>query len=296
MADVFISYARENSGEAVLLEGLLADAGFSVWRDNQLEPRKRWDAQIEAQLAAAKAVVVMWTPHAARSEWVRIEAEFGRVADKLVSAIVYECDIPIAFSLIQAVDLRDLLSSKEAANANRLVEAIKQLVHLAVPAEGEDDDANVIRECKWTGWHTNSASIVQGFKYFGSSYNFEMSFDWITEKSGIRIPGMPVATLRMFFIFLSIRIDERLTDFALDSDDRRRSTGSMPARMQVNDDGGSMVGLLAKADTDAVFDWLSRGEDLTARFMVRNDAVLVVPIPFSPGLREQYDTLRKRLR
>lgn len=296
MADVFISYARENNAEALLLQGLLQESGFSVWRDNQLEPRKRWDAQIEEQLAEAKAVVVLWTPHAARSEWVRIEAEFARNSGKLVPTLCHTCDVPIAFSLIQAVDLRGWMNSIGEDNSALLVSIIQKMVRSAVPASGGDDDLNVICECKWTGWHTNGATIVQGFKYFGSAYNFEMSLDWIAEKSGIRLPGMPMRTLLMFFVFLSIKLDEQLTDFALDSEDGRRSTGLMPARAQHTDNGGAIVGLLARADVDKTFDWLAGGEDLVARFMVRNEAVLVVPVPYSPGLREHYDAVRKRLR
>ena len=296
MADVFISYARENGGEAALLELALKNAGYSVWRDTDLKPRTNWDTQIEQQLRAAKSVVVIWTPHSARSEWVRIEAEFARSQNKLVPTIFHRCDIPIAFSLIQAVDLCGWHMDSQDKRWLVLTDAIENLVKPSSLDPARDDDVNVIKECKWTGWRTEGASIVQGFKYWGSNYNFEMSLDWVTEKSGIRFPGMPVMTLRMFFIFLSIRLDVGLTDLVLMGEDRKSSSGLMPARAQGTENGGTIVGLLARTDSDKVFDWLTRGEELVAHFFAREEEIVVAPIPFSPGLREQYEALRKRLR
>lgn len=292
LADVFISYARENSGEAALVELALQNAGLSVWRDTDLKPRDTWDSKIEQQLRLAKAVVVIWTPHSVRSEWVRIEAEFARRENKLIPAVLHRCDIPIAFSLIQAVDLRDWQMDDDDRRWPILLDAINQLVRPPAP----DGEANFIQECKWTGWRTDGGTISQGFKHWGSQYNFEMSVDWVTEKSGIRIPGMPVMTLRMFFMFFSIGLDEGVTDLVLMGEDRKRSTGPMPARAQHTDNGGTIVGLLARSDANKVFEWLARGEDLVAQLMVRDEAVLVMPIPFAPGLQENYEALRKRLR
>jgi len=296
MADVFISYARENNGEAALLELALKDAGYSVWRDSELKPRDTWDTRIEEQLRLARAVVVVWTPHSVRSEWVRIEAEFARREDKLVPTILHKCDVPIAFSLIQAVDLSGWRWDDDDARWPTLVAAIQHLVSPSVPPPQDNDDPNFIQECKWTGWHAQRGAVTQGFKYWGSRYNFEMSFDWVTEKSGIRIPGMPSTTLRMFFAFFSIRLDEGITDLILMGEDRKRSTGRLPARAQHTDEGGTIVGLLARSDADKIFEWLTRGEELVAHLMARDEAILMVPVPFSPGLREQYELARKQLR
>ena len=74
MADVFISYARSTAGQAQAVAKGLRDAGFAVWIDEDLPAHRPYADVIEERLRAAKAVVVIWSEAAAKSEWVRAEA------------------------------------------------------------------------------------------------------------------------------------------------------------------------------------------------------------------------------
>ncbi len=95
MADVFISYAREDKAWALLMATALDALGLSVWYDTEgLSPGADFAAEIEAQLEAAKAVVVLWSRNSATSEWVRDEADHAKEQDKLISVIVDELSAP----------------------------------------------------------------------------------------------------------------------------------------------------------------------------------------------------------
>ncbi len=107
MADVFISYKKQDRALAERVEAALRREGHTVWWDDSLTPRESWDAIIQREIAAAAAVVVIWTPRSVVSEWVRIEANYGKQNGKLVPLLAEPCDIPLAFSLTQAAILTD---------------------------------------------------------------------------------------------------------------------------------------------------------------------------------------------
>jgi len=74
MADVFVSYARSDKTLVAPLVAAIQAQGWSVWWDPEIDAGQQFDDQIEAELKAAKAVLVVWTPTSAASRWVRGEA------------------------------------------------------------------------------------------------------------------------------------------------------------------------------------------------------------------------------
>ena len=105
VADIFLSYKKENRGQAERFAKLFGAQGFSVWWDDDISPRLAWDATIEREISAAKSVVVLWSPLSVASEWVRNEAHYGHDRAKLVPVMIEKCDLPLAFRLTQTVDL-----------------------------------------------------------------------------------------------------------------------------------------------------------------------------------------------
>ena len=77
MSDVFISYARSTEPQARRVAEALRALGYGVWRDDELPAHRAYAEVIEERLKAAKAVVVIWSAEAAKSEWVQSEAEPG---------------------------------------------------------------------------------------------------------------------------------------------------------------------------------------------------------------------------
>jgi adenylate cyclase len=104
-AHVFISYGRSSEQQASRVGEALREAGYSVWRDDELPAHRGYAEVIEERLNNAKAVVVLWSAEAAKSQWVRAEADTAREVGTLVQASVDGTKPPIPFNQIQCADL-----------------------------------------------------------------------------------------------------------------------------------------------------------------------------------------------
>src|SRR3954466_2443399 len=105
MSDVFVSYARNDEPHAERVAEALRAHGFEAWRDDELPAHRAYAEVIEERLASAAAVVVLWSSEAAKSQWVRAEADAARNSGTLVQARLDACVPPIPFSQIQGADL-----------------------------------------------------------------------------------------------------------------------------------------------------------------------------------------------
>src|SRR3954465_2759937 len=105
MADVFISYAREDRAVVQLLAQALEGGGRSVWWDREILPGNDFAELIAAELARAKAVVVIWSAISTKSGWVRDEAHEGLERGVLVPVLMGVPEPPLGYRSIHAVDL-----------------------------------------------------------------------------------------------------------------------------------------------------------------------------------------------
>jgi hypothetical protein len=105
MADIFLSYKREERDRCVAINDALVSLGLSVWFDIKLEPGRRYNEKIERELAEASVVLVLWSNLAVKSDWVRDEAEAGLSRDRLVAASLEPCKPPIGLRTVQAVTI-----------------------------------------------------------------------------------------------------------------------------------------------------------------------------------------------
>jgi TolB-like protein len=106
MSEIFLSYARPDETEAKRIAEALRAHGWGVWRDDELPPHRPYAEVIEERLRSAKAVVVLWTIDAAKSQWVRAEADVGRERGTLVQLTLDGSIPPLPFNQIQCADLR----------------------------------------------------------------------------------------------------------------------------------------------------------------------------------------------
>jgi len=104
MADIFVSYAREDRELAGTLAQALEARRFSVWWDRAGSS----DEVIERELRAAACVVVLWSVPGIRSRWVREEAEHAAEHSKLIPVLLGEQargNIPSGLRAFQYIDL-----------------------------------------------------------------------------------------------------------------------------------------------------------------------------------------------
>lgn len=134
MSDIFLSYASEDTAHAGRLAQALARRGWSVWWDRSILPGKVFDAVIEAELAAAKCVIVLWTGHSVASRWVRAEA--GEALDKgrLIPVLLEEVAIPLVFRQVQAATLIGWDGDDAHPGFQHLLKAVGAVVSAGAPA------------------------------------------------------------------------------------------------------------------------------------------------------------------
>ncbi|HEY5071243.1 MAG TPA: TIR domain-containing protein [Caulobacteraceae bacterium] len=136
MSDVFISYARATADQAQRIAEALQALGCGVWRDDDLPAHRDYSEVIEERLRAAKAVVVVWSAEAVKSQWVRAEADLAREAGTLVQLTLDGAPLPMPFNRIQCADLCGWRGDTAAAAWKKVAESVVEL--LGGPAPTRD--------------------------------------------------------------------------------------------------------------------------------------------------------------
>jgi len=105
MADVFVSYSRSDKARVAPLVAAIEAKGWSVWWDPAIDAGQQFDDQIDAELQAASAVIVVWTQTSVASRWVRGEARDAAERGILVPVRFEDARLPIDVRAIQTTDL-----------------------------------------------------------------------------------------------------------------------------------------------------------------------------------------------
>jgi hypothetical protein len=113
MADLFLSYAHEDTERAQTLAGLLEDAGLTVWWDPQMGAGDKIHDVVDEQIKNAKAVIVLWSPISVKSDWVRGEAQTAHELGKLVPIKIAKCQLPINY---RGIHTPEVYKSKSELN------------------------------------------------------------------------------------------------------------------------------------------------------------------------------------
>src|SRR6516165_3615637 len=100
MSDIFISYSKADHALALKLSTFLESEGWTVWWDKSLAAADLYRDEIMQQLAAARAVITIWSPNSIKSDWVRAEAGRAKADGKLIPVKTPEltyAEIPLPF-------------------------------------------------------------------------------------------------------------------------------------------------------------------------------------------------------
>jgi adenylate cyclase len=137
MSDVFVSYARSDEPQAKRVAEALRSLGYHVWRDDELPAHRPYSEVIEERLKSAKAVVVLWSAEAVKSQWVRAEADAARSAGTLVQALLDGNIPPMPFNQIQCADLSGWDQSADSPGWKKLVASVAALAGSAVAQQAK---------------------------------------------------------------------------------------------------------------------------------------------------------------
>lgn len=110
--DIFLSYSRHDRTQMFGVHDILRGAGFAVWIDDGIEPGTAiWEDAIEEALHQAQAMVVLLSPNAKASPWVKREITYAMAQEKAVFPLLIAGDqrtaVPLSLITTQWVDGRD---------------------------------------------------------------------------------------------------------------------------------------------------------------------------------------------
>ncbi len=128
MADVFVSYARSDKDRVAPLVAAIEAQGWSVWWDPEIDAGQQFDDQIEEELKAAKAVLVVWTMASVASRWVRGEAREAADRGVLVPARFDSARMPMDVRAIHTTDLDDWGGNPNSAPFQALLRALGAMI------------------------------------------------------------------------------------------------------------------------------------------------------------------------
>lgn len=128
MADVFVSYARSDKARVAPLVAAIEAKGWSVWWDPEITPGQEFDDQIEAEIDAARAVLVIWTPVSVVSRWVRGEAREAAERGILVPVRFEQARLPMDVRAIHTTDLDGWGEDAASPQAQEFLRALASMI------------------------------------------------------------------------------------------------------------------------------------------------------------------------
>ena len=133
MSDVFISYGRTTARRAKAVADALRAAGHSVWLDEDLPAHRAYADVIEERLRSAKAVVVVWSQEAAKSLWVRAEANVALELGTLVQLSIDGTLPPMPFNQVQCAELNGWSGDVDAPGWRKVSASVADLLGAPLP-------------------------------------------------------------------------------------------------------------------------------------------------------------------
>jgi hypothetical protein len=107
MGHVFISYSHKDHVYAHGLAKDLQITGFNVWIDERLDYGSQWPQEIQKQLDACDALILIMTSHSFESDWVQSELQRAKRKRKSIFPLLLEGSEPwLSVESTQFYDVR----------------------------------------------------------------------------------------------------------------------------------------------------------------------------------------------
>jgi hypothetical protein len=137
--DVFLSssHADADRRAVIRLAELMIARGMSVFSSaatSEIPPGVDYQTMVRHYLERSTVILVCWSEHSTRSDWVNAEAEFGRSSGKLVACKLSACEPLPPFNTFQFEDLSSWSSERGQMSLARLLALLDQrIAHVTVP-------------------------------------------------------------------------------------------------------------------------------------------------------------------
>jgi adenylate cyclase len=209
MADVFVSYTRSDKPRVAPLVAAIEANGWTVWWDPEIFPGQEFDRQIAAELKVAAAVLVVWTPNAVESRWVRGEAREGAERGILVPVRFERADLPIDLRTLHTTELDDWGDDPRSPQAQEVMRALGAMIARQQAAQSA---TAISASGPSTLAHGSARSAICVLPFVNMSGDPEQEYfsdgiteDIITDLS--KVSALAVASRNSAFVFKGKHVD-----------------------------------------------------------------------------------------
>ena len=129
MSDVFVSYKAEDRRRVRRLVEALEAEGYSVWWDEQIGGGSVWRREIEAELNAAKCVIVVWSKRSVGPDGTFVQDEATRAQQRhvYIPVTIDKVHVPLGFGETQALSLNGWQGNQSDARYQAVHAAVRRL-------------------------------------------------------------------------------------------------------------------------------------------------------------------------
>ncbi len=178
MADIFISYKRQEREKARAIAEMLVMHGYDVWWDIELLPGDKFSREIDEVIKSASAAIVLWSKRAVESNFVRAEAHKAYNKNILIPVRLDDCELPIPFNTSHTMDLSTWDGSKDDPILEPLVRAVEKKIgsrseKIEILEEIEDKAARPKSFAEIEYWKSiagSESSTVKEYKAYINKY------------------------------------------------------------------------------------------------------------------------------
>ena len=125
MADIFISYDRDDTDKVERIAEGLSQENVAFWWDRDLREGENFSLAIEDKIEEVRYVLVTWSSSARKSIYVRGEALEALDRGKLVQVVIDKSRLPVPFNAVQATFLDNWNGDRTDNRWRRLVSGIR---------------------------------------------------------------------------------------------------------------------------------------------------------------------------
>lgn len=147
MANIFLSYARDDGAKAKRVAQALGGAGHNVWWDQKIGAGSRFSKEIDEALRNAELVVVLWSKSSIESAWVQDEAAAGRDSGRLVPVLIDRVEPPLGFRQYQSIELSGRWRAARALIP--LIDAVAKRGGASIQASASHSRPSISRRIGW---------------------------------------------------------------------------------------------------------------------------------------------------
>lgn len=163
---VFISYSRRDEKITRALSGYLKSKNIPIWVDtDRLEPGTNlWEKEIEQAIVNAEIVIVILSPDAKESKWVRSEIHYAESYQKKIVPVLIRGDItssiPLGLMITQFIDLRKENIPQLNKLTEFLINSLKSLQPINIEPAGNTENKNALNKPLMTLLPTQDNGVV----------------------------------------------------------------------------------------------------------------------------------------